>query len=91
VGLFVDAGKLIAGRGLTLSTAKPGFKAAVYGSETVPPNLRGWTRLSRVETVEEDHTFRLRPEGRRYRYYLLWISELPEGGKAEVQELSLLS
>src|ERR687898_241181 len=91
VGLFVDAGKLIAARGLTLSTAKPGFKAAVYGSETVPPNLRGWTRLSRVETVEEDHTFRLRPEGRRYRYYLLWISELPEGGKAEVQELSLLS
>jgi serine/threonine-protein kinase len=91
VGLYVDAGKLIAGRGLTLTTATPRFRAAVYGSETVPANLRGWTRLSPVETVEEDHTFRLRTNGRRYRYYLLWISELPEDGKAVVQELSLLS
>ena len=90
VGLFVDAGRLTPARGLTLASATPGFKAAVYGSETVPANLRGWTRLSGIETVEEDHTFRLRVNGRRYRYYLLWISELPEGGNAVVQELSLL-
>jgi serine/threonine-protein kinase len=90
VGLYVDAGKLIPGRGLTLTTSTPGFKAAVYGSETVPANLRGWTRLSPVAEVEEDHTFRLRPDGHRYRYYLLWISELPDDGKARVQELALL-
>ena len=90
VGLYVDAGKLIKARGLTLVTAKTGFRAAVYGSETVPANLRGWTRLCPPAKVNEDHTFRLRTEGRVYRYYLLWISELPEDGKAEVQELSLL-
>jgi eukaryotic-like serine/threonine-protein kinase len=90
VGLYVDAGRLIEGRGLTLATATPGFKAAVYASETVPANLRGWTRVSPVQTVNEDHTFRLRTRGRVYRYYLLWLSELPDGGKAEVQELSLL-
>jgi hypothetical protein len=90
VGLYVDAGKLIPGRGLTLVTATPGFKAAVYGSETVPPNLRGWTRVSPSATVNEDHTFRLRTRGRMYRYYLLWITDLPETGKAEIQELSLL-
>src|SRR5919107_4442250 len=87
VGLYVDAGSLIRGRGLTLATAKPGFRAAVYASETVPANLRGWTRVSPVQTVEQDHTFRLRTRGRVYRYYLLWISDLPESGKAEVQEL----
>jgi serine/threonine-protein kinase len=90
VGLYVDAGRPIKARGLTLVTAKTGFSAAVYGSETVPANLRGWTRLSPTAKVNEDHTFRLRPKGRSYRYYLLWISELPEDGKAEVQELSLL-
>jgi hypothetical protein len=90
VGLYVDAGRLIPARGLTLVTATPGFRAAVYGSETVPANLRGWTRFTPVESVGEDHTFRMRPRGRSYRYYLLWISELPEDGKAEVQELSLL-
>src|SRR5215213_3097272 len=90
VGLYVDAGKLLKARGLTLVTATPGFTAAVYGSETVPAKLRGWTLLSPTAKVNEDHTFRLRTRGRVYRYYLLWISALPEDGKAEVQELSLL-
>jgi hypothetical protein len=91
VGLYVDAGKNIPARGLTLSTATPRFKAAVYASETVPPGLNGWKRVSEVETVKQDHTFRLHTQGRLYRYYLLWISELPpDEGKAEVQELSLL-
>ena len=90
VGLYVDAGRLITGRGLTIVTATPGFTAAVYGSETVPAGIGGWTRLSPVEQVEEDHTFRLRTRNRMYRYYLLWISRLPDGGKAKVQELSLL-
>jgi serine/threonine-protein kinase len=90
VGLYVDAGSLIRGRGLTLATATPGFKAAVYASETVPANLRGWTRVSPDAKVKQDHTFRLGTRGRVYRYYLLWISQMPEGGEAQVQELSLL-
>jgi hypothetical protein len=90
VGIYVDAGRLIAARGLTLATATPGFKARVYASETVPANIGGWVPVSRVEEVDEDHTFRLRVRNRKFRYYLLWITELPEGNKAEVQELSLL-
>jgi serine/threonine-protein kinase len=80
----------VAGRGLTLATATTGFKAAIYASETVPPELGGWTRVSPVATVGQDHTFRLRTNGRKYRYYLLWISELPPDGEAEIQELALL-
>jgi hypothetical protein len=91
VGLYVDAGKLIAARGLALVTATPGFKAAVYASETVPPNLKGWTKVSPVAKVKEDHNFRIRTNGHLYRNYLLWISELPpDKEKAEIQELSLL-
>ena len=90
VGLYVDAGRLIGARGLALVTGTPGFKAAVYASETVPPKLGGWTRLSRVRRVKEDFTFRFNTRGHKYRNYLLWISELPpDEQKAEVQELSL--
>jgi eukaryotic-like serine/threonine-protein kinase len=90
VGLYVDAGKPIEAKALALATATPGFKAAVYGSETVPPSVKRWTLVSPPAKVNEDHTFRIRTRGRLYRNYLLWITELPEGGKAEVQELSLL-
>ena len=58
-------------------------------SETVPPNLKGWIRVSPVATVKEDQTFRIRTRGRLYRYYLLWITELPEGGKVIGKSLGL--
>jgi eukaryotic-like serine/threonine-protein kinase len=90
VGLYVNAGSLIAARALALVTSTPDFRAAVYGSETVPATLRGWTRLTPVKKVKEDFTFRFDTRGHRYRNYLLWISELPESGKAKIQELSLL-
>ena len=90
VGIYVDAGKPIAARGVALVTATPGFKARVYASETVPLRIAGWVAVSPVLKVEEDHAFRLRTRRREFRYYLLWITELPEQNKAEIQELSLL-
>jgi eukaryotic-like serine/threonine-protein kinase len=90
VGIYVDAGNLIAARGLSLVTSTPHFKARVYASETVPPNIRGWVPVSPVQDVGEDHTFRLRTRGRKFRNYLLWITELPAQNKAEIQELSVL-
>jgi eukaryotic-like serine/threonine-protein kinase len=90
VGLYVDAGRLIAGRGLALVTGTPGFRAAVYASETVPANLKGWQRLTGVSQVKEDFSFRFNTRGHKYRNYLLWISALPpDKEKAQVQELSL--
>jgi len=58
----------------------------------VPPNLKGWTRLTPSKKVKQDFTFRFDTRGHKYRNYLLWISELPSGGdkqKAQIQELSL--
>ena len=91
VGIYVDAGKQIAARGLALTTATPGFKARVYASETVPASINGWVPVSPVENIErEDHTFRLKTKGRKFRNYLLWITELPEENRAQIQELGLL-
>ena len=45
--------------------------------------------MSRTLRVDEDQAIQLDTGERRFRYYLLWITELPEGGKAAIQELSL--
>jgi eukaryotic-like serine/threonine-protein kinase len=90
VGIYVDAGKQITARGLALTTASPGFKARVFASETVPASINGWVPVSPVENIEQDHAFRLKTKGRKFRNYLLWITELPEENKAQIQEMSLL-
>ena len=51
-GCTSTPGKLVAARALALVTASPDFKAAVYGSETVPPNLKGWTEAHPREAGE---------------------------------------
>jgi tRNA U38,U39,U40 pseudouridine synthase TruA len=62
----------------------------VYASETVPANLKGWSRLTPIRRVNEDFSFRFSTRGHKYRNYLLWISELPpDKEKAQVNELSL--
>ena len=72
-------------------TSTVGFKAAVYGAaEQRAGRYRGVDPPRRGATVGERQRFRLDTGPRRYRYYLVWISELPDGtGKAEIQELSL--
>jgi eukaryotic-like serine/threonine-protein kinase len=89
VGIYVDAGKPISARALSLVTSTPGFKARVFASETVPANISGWVPASPDQKVGEEHIFRLRNRTRKFRNYLLWITELPEQNKAEIQELSL--
>jgi len=89
VGIFVDPGKPVTGRGLKVTTSTPGFTAAVYASDDVPKHIRDWTRLSPDAEVAESQTVRFdRPVG-PHRRYLLWITKLPEGKKAAIQELTL--
>jgi eukaryotic-like serine/threonine-protein kinase len=91
VGLYVDAGEPIPGRRLSLVTSTPGFDATVYGSNTVPAALRGWTRLSDKKRVKEKQALELdQARGREFQHYLVWISQLPpEEQKAAIQELRL--
>ena len=89
VGLYVDAGSPIRARQLDLVTATPGFRAQVYAANTVPGQIRDWTRVSRRVRVGQEQKIPLDTDGTEYRYYLLWIVELPEGNKADVQELGL--
>ncbi|HEX5909467.1 MAG TPA: protein kinase [Thermoleophilaceae bacterium] len=88
VGLFVDAGRPVEARALKVTTSTPGFTAAVYASNEVPDEIGGWKRVAKPTRVDEEQTIRFDDPG-RYRRYLLWITKLPEGNKAALQEVNL--
>ena len=91
VGLYVDAGSPVAVRQVDVATTStPGFTAAVYGANDVPDGIDGWTKLSSDLTIAAEQDIPLDTGGQSFRYYLLWITELPGDGKAAVKELSVL-
>jgi tRNA A-37 threonylcarbamoyl transferase component Bud32 len=90
VGLYVDAGSPVAARQVDVTTSTPGFTAAIYAANDVPDDIDGWTKISRDLTIGAEQEIPLDTGGQSFRYYLLWITELPEDGKAAVKELSVL-
>lgn len=94
VGVMVDASPGVAAAMLTVRTPTEGFTAEVYGttSATPPEELPDdqWVRLANAREVADGERIELETAGNRYRHYLLWITELPEGeSAAEVAELRL--
>jgi hypothetical protein len=89
VGLYLDTENRVAARQLDIVTSTPGFTAAVYASDSVPSRIERWTKVSPTVRVKENQSIQLDTAQQEFRNYLLWISELPEGGKAVVKELSL--
>jgi serine/threonine protein kinase len=89
VGLYVDAETEVAARQLDLVTSTPGFRARVYAANTVPGGIGAWTKVSAITRVRQDERIPLDTARQRFRYYLAWITTLPEGGKADIRELSL--
>lgn len=70
-------------KSLTVSTPTPGFRATVLAGdgESGPFASDAGTQTAGATT-----TFTLR--GTTARYYVLWITQLPPHGKAEVSEVS---
>ncbi len=89
VGLYVDAGTQVAARRLDLVTPTPGFTASAYAAKDAPGSIDGWSKVSGDTQVTQDARIRVETGGRRFRYYLVWITSLPEGKRAEIAELTL--
>jgi len=91
VGLYVDTGKPVAARQLALVTATPGYQAKVYASNTVPDDItsKDWTPVSGAGKVKQDERIALDTARKEFRYYLVWITGLPPGNKADIRELAL--
>ena len=90
VGLILNPRAPVAARALDIVTPLPGWTAEVYASSDRPDDLESWTRISGATPVEEEQRIELDTAGQEFSYYLLWVTELPEGEqKAAVSELTL--
>lgn len=91
IGIYVLARNPVAARELHLITSTPGFEATVYGSSgPLPESIDGWTQLAEApRRVKVKDGFTLDTAGKAFKRYLVWISKLPNGGRAEIQELTL--
>lgn len=86
----MDAGEPIAARRLDVVTSTPGWDAEVYGADEVPDSIEGWGEPIGAENdLEEEEAIDLDTGDEAYSQYLLWITSLPEGGRAEIAELTL--
>jgi hypothetical protein len=85
VGIVFDAGHPVRPTALTVQTDDPGWQAEVQiGSSPTGP----FTRISQSATTTDTTIYRLRaPTGGRY--VLLWITRIPDGGAADVNEVRL--
>jgi serine/threonine-protein kinase len=83
LGLVVDAGHAVKLGTLTVSTPTPGFTAQVKAG----PSRQGpFADDSAPQIVGATTTFHL--TGATARYYVIWITRLPAGGKAEISEVT---
>jgi eukaryotic-like serine/threonine-protein kinase len=91
VGLALDAGQPVAAQRLDLTVAsETGWNLEVYGSGSVPDSIDGWGEpIGSVDGVGEEQAVQLDTGGEEHRYYLVWITSLPDGGQAAIAELTL--
>jgi serine/threonine-protein kinase len=95
VGLYVDAKPGVAAKALVIRTPHPGWKATIYAAPpgaAVPGDVEGWTPLADAAVDQKKTTVKLDTEGERYRYYLVWITDLPpDDDHVEIGEASLFA
>jgi eukaryotic-like serine/threonine-protein kinase len=93
VGLYLDANPALAAKGLSIQTPTPGWSAEIYAAASGPPKSLsgpGWTRLMSIPSAQRRQTVDISTGGRKFRYYLIWITKLPPGGtKVQLAEVGL--
>jgi len=91
VGLYIDAGRPVAARRLSVVSPEPGFEAVILGADDVPPDIGGWTRVAGPTRIGETARIRLDTDGAAYRNYLIWVTGLAPGQRrAAISEVTVL-
>jgi serine/threonine-protein kinase len=94
VGLYIDADPGVAARKIVVQTPSPGWTGTIYAAKaplpsTAPPD--GWVKVGDLDAAKTKNDANLDTGSERYRYYLVWITKLPEGkDSAEISEISIL-
>jgi eukaryotic-like serine/threonine-protein kinase len=92
VGIYVDAAPRAAARAIKILSASPGWSGKIYGAESgrPPQSLDGWQELATVSDAKRTQVFTLNTGGTSFRYYLVWITQLPPGAeRVKIAEIYL--
>jgi hypothetical protein len=89
----VDASPGVAATEMVVRTTTPGWSGDVYAATDGPPDdISGWTKVGAIPSAKKSNTIELDTAGVKSRYYLVWITKLPEGEeRATISDLALLS
>ncbi|MBV8430063.1 MAG: serine/threonine protein kinase [Solirubrobacterales bacterium] len=95
-GIYVDFGTRspdgTPGRFLRIIDATPGFTVTIYARHDAPPMHwpdPGWTAVSAPTVVGQNTSIPLTSAGTRYRYFLVWITDLGGHEQLSIDELVL--
>jgi len=86
VGLVLDAGHPVKLAQLTVKTPTPGFTAEIQSGNS---STGGFAADASSKTVKATTTFTL--NGQSARYYVVWVTQLPPGLRAEISEVTAKS
>jgi eukaryotic-like serine/threonine-protein kinase len=94
VGIYIDAKPGVNAKSIEIDS-KPGWRAELYAAPAgpVPAGIdRGWVKVGAGNVSAADQGLRLSTDGKRYRYYLVWITKLPPGAsQVEISEIKLFA
>ena len=95
VGLYVDARPRVDAVRMTIQTPVPGWRTTIYAAPPggVPDGIgSGWRKVGGGAVKGKEQRFSLSTHGRSYRYYLVWITQLPpDDTRAQISEIALLA
>jgi serine/threonine-protein kinase len=83
LGLVVSAGSAVKLTSLTVRTPTPGFEARILVGNS---SSGGFSVDSATKSVSSTTTFSL--DGKSGSYYVVWLTRLPSGGRAEISEVT---
>jgi tRNA A-37 threonylcarbamoyl transferase component Bud32 len=93
VGIYVDAKPGVEAVRMEIQSPDTGWQTEIFGATggRVPAGIDdGWSRLGGGAVRSDHQRFKLAASGKRYRYYLVWITALPENApRVEIAEIAL--
>ena len=92
VGLYIDARPGTAARVLEVRTKTPGWSATIYARTSLPPMTwpdPGWQRIGAANSVKATQSIPLTTGGKRFSFFLVWITSLGGHDQLALNEVTL--
>ena len=91
VGLYVTARRPVAATRLDLQTRTPGYDVTIYAANKPGEKISDWgPAIARAKVDHERVRIPLDTAGRPFKHYLIWITSLPDGNRADIARVHLL-